>query len=165
MTLFFTIATPADVTAVVSLRAAVAADLTQRHGRGHWSSVGSEKSVLRDIRTSHVILAWEGLLAVGTARLASKRPWAINPAYFTAAGKALYLTDMAVAPRWQGQGIGRRCLDQAKAVAVEQQAMAIRLDAYDGPAGAGAFYAKCGFAERGRVSYRATRLIYYEMLL
>ena len=43
--------------------------------------------------------------------------------------------------------------------------MAIRLDAYKGPAGAGAFYAKCGFSERGRVSYRATRLIYYEMLL
>ena len=81
MTLLFTVATPSDVDAVVSLRAAVAQDLTARHGRGHWSSVGSEKSVLRDIRTSHVILAWEDHLPVGTARLAAKRPWAINPAY------------------------------------------------------------------------------------
>ena len=56
-------------------------------------------------------------------------------------------------------------LEQAKAVAAGQEAMAIRLDAYDGPAGAGGFYAKCGFTERGRVSYRATQLIYYEMLL
>ena len=83
----------------------------------------------------------------------------------TPIGKALYLTDMAVMPRCQGQGIGRRCLDRAKALAAGQEAMAIRLDAYDGPAGAGEFYAKCGFNERGRVSYRATRLIYYEMLL
>ena len=164
-TLLFTVAAPSDVDAVVSLRAAVAQDLTARHGRGHWSSVGSEKSVLRDIRTSHVILAWEDHLPVGTARLAAKRPWAINPAYFTPIGKALYLTDMAVMPRCQGQGIGRRCLDRAKALAAGQEAMAIRLDAYDGPAGAGGFYAKCGFNERGRVSYRATRLIYYEMLL
>jgi GNAT superfamily N-acetyltransferase len=165
MTLLFTLATPSEVEAVVRLRAAVAHDLTERHGRGHWSSVGSDKSVLRDIRTSQVILAWEDSVAVGTARLATKRPWAINPAYFTPASKALYLTDMAVMPRWQGQGIGRRCLEQAKAVAAGQEAIAIRLDAYDGPAGAGAFYAKCGFAERGRVSYRSTRLIYYEMLL
>ena len=165
MTLLFTLATPADVDAVVSLRAAVAHDLTVRHGRGHWSSVGTERSVMRDIRTSHVILGWDDRVAVATARLATKRPWAINPAYFTPATPALYLTDMAVAPRCQGQGIGRRCLEQAKVVAAEHEAAAIRLDAYEGPAGAGGFYAKCGFIERGRVSYRATRLIYYEALL
>ena len=165
MTLLFTLATPSDVDAVIALRAAVAQDLTARHGRGHWSSVGTDKSVLRDVRTSHVILAWEDLVPVGTARLATKRPWAINPAYFTPAGRVLYLTDMAVSPRWQGLGIGRRCLEQAKTVATAEEAGAIRLDAYEGPAGAGEFYAKCGFRERGRVSYRATRLIYYEMLL
>jgi GNAT superfamily N-acetyltransferase len=166
MTLLFTLATPPDVGPVVALRAAVAAELTRRHGRGHWSSVGTDKTVLRDIRTSHVILAWDDQsAAVGTARLAAKRPWAINPAYFTAASPVLYLTDMAVAPRFQGQGIGRRLLEQAKVVAADNGAGAIRLDAYDGPAGAGDFYAKCGFAERGRISYRSTRLIYYELLL
>ena len=165
MTLLFTLAAASEVDAVVSLRAAVARDLTRRHGRGHWSSVGTEKSVLRDIRTSHVILAWEGEVAVGTARLATKRPWAINPVYFTPSSKVLYLTDMAVSPIRQRQGIGRRCLDQARVVAVEHDAQAIRLDAYEGDAGAGQFYAKCGFAERGRISYRSTRLIYYEMLL
>jgi GNAT superfamily N-acetyltransferase len=165
MTLLFTLATPSDLAAVVALRAAVAHDLTCRHGRGHWSSLGTDKSVLRDIRTSRVILASHGDLAVGTARLAAKRPWAINPAYFTPSRKALYLTDMAVLPRWQGQGIGRRCLDQSKVIAAADGADAIRLDAYDGPAGAGDFYARCGFTERGRVTYRATRLIYYELML
>jgi GNAT superfamily N-acetyltransferase len=165
MTLLFTLATPDDLEAVVALRAAVAHDLTLRHGRGHWSSVGTERSVMRDIRTSHVILGWEEQLAVATARLAAKRPWAINPAYFTAVKDPLYLTDMAVMPRHQGRGIGRRCLEQARVVAAAHESQAIRLDAYEGPAGAGAFYAKCGFSERGRVSYRATRLIYYELVL
>src|SRR5215217_4463942 len=165
MTLLFTLATPSDVDSVVALRAADADDLTRRHGRGHWSSVGTDKTVLRDIRTSHVILAWDEQSAVGTARLATKRPWAINPAYFTPSTHVLYMTDMAVAPRFQGQGIGRRLLEQAKVVASDHGARAIRLDAYDGPAGAGGFYAKCGFTERGRISYRSTRLIYYEMLL
>ena len=44
-------------------------------------------------------------------------------------------------------------------------AQAIRLDAFDAEAGAGLFYAKCGYAERGRVTYRNVPLIYYERLL
>lgn len=165
MTLLFTMATADDVAAVLSLRCAVAHDLTRRYGRGHWSCVGTDKSVLRDIRTSRVLLAAAGAIAVGTVRLATKRPWAIDPDYFSACGKALYLTDMAVLPGFQGQGIGRRCMEQARVLAREWPADAIRLDAYDGPAGAGGFYAKCGFTERGRVTFRSTRLIYYELML
>jgi GNAT superfamily N-acetyltransferase len=165
MTLLFTLATPTDLDAVVHLRATVAEDLTRRYGRGHWSSVGTDKTVLRDIRTSRVLLAWEGALAVGTTRLATKRPWAIDPKFFTPCTQALYMTDMAVLPRWQRLGVGRRCLEHARTVAAEWPADAIRLDAYDGPAGAGGFYASCGFAERGRVSYRSTPLIYYELML
>jgi len=42
---------------------------------------------------------------------------------------------------------------------------AIRLDAYDADAGAGGFYSNCGFREVGRVNYRGTPLVYYELLL
>ena len=41
----------------------------------------------------------------------------------------------------------------------------IRLDAYDADAGAGRFYARCGFLERGRVVYKGDPLVYYELLL
>ena len=44
-------------------------------------------------------------------------------------------------------------------------AAAIRLDAYDSTAGAGGFYARCGYREVGRVTYRGTALIYFESLL
>jgi GNAT superfamily N-acetyltransferase len=150
---------------VVSLRTAVANDLTRRYGRGHWSCIAGDKTVLRDIRTSRVLLAFTGGSPVATARLATKRPWAIDPKYFSPCGKPLYLTDMAVVPDLQGCGIGRRCLEHARIVAARWPAHAIRLDAYDGPAGAGEFYAKCGFTERGRVTFRSTALVYFELLL
>src|SRR5688500_8803134 len=154
MDLSFTIAGDDDVAAVAVLRAAVAADLTRRYGHGHWSAVATEKSVLRDIRTSQVLLAYAGTRTVGTLRLATKKPWAIDPKYFSPRAKVLYLTDMAVDPSVQRHGIGRRCLHQAGRMAAEWPADAIRLDAYDGEAGAGEFYRKCGFHERGRITYR-----------
>jgi GNAT superfamily N-acetyltransferase len=99
---------------------------------------------------------------IGVLRLATKKPWAIDIAYFTPCRKALYLTDMAVAPRVQGRGVGRALLEEAWALALAWPAEAVRLDAYDAPAGAGGFYLKCGLEERGRVVYRNTPLIYYE---
>ena len=79
--------------------------------------------------------------------------------------RPLYLLAMAVAPARQRQGIGRRCLEEAKQIARAWPADAIRLDAYDAPAGAGGFYARCGCTEVGRASYRNVPLIYFECLL
>ena len=42
---------------------------------------------------------------------------------------------------------------------------AIRLDAFDAEAGAGAFYARCGWTEVGRAVYRGAPLIYYQFLI
>lgn len=102
---------------------------------------------------------------VGTLRLATKKPWAIDTAYFSAAERPLYLTSMAVAPAAQRQGIGSLLLREAEAVARSWPGDCIRLDAFDGRAGAGPFYAKCGYREVGRVSYRNVPLIYFELML
>jgi GNAT superfamily N-acetyltransferase len=72
---------------------------------------------------------------------------------------------MAVTPAKQRQGIGWRCMEEAKRIARAWPADAIRLDAYDAEAGAGPFYARCGCTEVGRVTYRNTPLIYYELRL
>jgi ribosomal protein S18 acetylase RimI-like enzyme len=165
MELSFAIATDDDVAAITLLRAAVAADLTRRYGAGHWSCVATEKAVLRDIKTSQVLLARHTSRGVATLRLATKKPWAIDPKYFSPCTNVLYLTDMAVDPSVQRCGIGRRCLKQARTIAAASSADAIRLDAYDGEAGAGEFYRKCGFHERGRITFRKTPLVFYELLL
>jgi GNAT superfamily N-acetyltransferase len=102
---------------------------------------------------------------VGTLNLPTKKPWAIDVSYFTPVKKTLYLTGMAVLPAMQRQGIGRRLIDEVVQQARAFPANAIRLDAFDSDAGAGAFYAKCGFREVGRVTYRKAPLIYFELAL
>ena len=158
-------ATEADVQLIATLRTSVAEQLTGYHGRGHWSSCATEKGVQRILRTSTVIVARLGSNLVGTLRLEAKKPWAIDVSYFTAVRKVVYLHDFAVAPHLQRQGVGRRLIAKAKIVACDLESNAIRLDAYDHPAGAAPFYIKCGFREVVRVIYRGVPLIYLELLL
>lgn len=155
----------ADVAAIVSLRQAVDRHLIQQFGKATWTTNVTEASVLRGMKGSQVLVARKGLDIVATARLATKKPWAIDPAYFAPVVRALYLHDMAVDPALQRTGVGRRVVDATIRAARAWPANAIRLDAYDGASGAGPFYAKCGFRNVGHVTYRGTPLVYYEMLL
>lgn len=163
--LTFAIASQADAAAVAALRAAAAAHLTAAFGEGHWSHAVTERGVRRELESSHVLVARRGLDIVATARLATKKPWAIDVSCFTAVSKALYLHGMAVAPALQRQGIGREVVREVVMAARAWPSQGIRLDAYDAPAGAGGFYARCGFREVGRVTYRKVPLIYFELLL
>jgi GNAT superfamily N-acetyltransferase len=165
MKLSFSTATQADAPALAALHTEVAEDLTRRFGRGPWSSATSEKGVRFGMRHSRVVIARKGKSIVGTLHLPTKKPWAIDVSYFTPATKPLYLTHMAVIPTLQRQRIGSRLLKEAVKQARAWPADAIRLDAFDAEAGAGAFYAKCGFREVGRVTYRKAPLIYFELVL
>jgi len=117
------------------------------------------------MRRSSVFVVRASTETVATFRLATRKPWAIDPRYFTACERPLYLLAMAVLPERQRQGIGRSCVEAIRRLAKEWPADAIRLDAYDAQAGAGGFYAHCGFAERGRATYRNAPLIYYEWVI
>jgi len=165
MKISFTTASEADAPAIAALRTSVAEHLTRRFGKGHWSSCVSEKSVLRNIKTSRVLVMRDNQEIIGTLRLATKKPWAIDLSYFKSVSRPLYLLDMAVSPDRQRGGIGRWLIEEAKAVARAWPSEAIRLDAYDSDAGAGPFYAKCGFSEVGRKSYRGVPLVYFELML
>jgi GNAT superfamily N-acetyltransferase len=158
-------ATLEDVAAIAGLQNAAAGALTARHGPGPWSALGTERGAELALRHSRVRVGREGKKVVTIVRLATKKPWAIDVSYFTPVKRPLYLTGMAVSVPHQGQGLGRMALEDAFAVAEEWPADAIRLDAFDADAGAGEFYARCGFTERGRVVYNGDPLIYYERLL
>lgn len=160
-----TTATAADAAAIASLRTGVAEHLTESYGRGHWSSCVTERSVLRGLSTSRVLVVRSEAGIIGTVRLEARKPWAIDPGYFVSVRRPLYLHDLAVAPDAQRQGIGRLLVEQAKAVARAWPAEAIRLDAYAHAVGAEKFYVRCGFREVGRVAYRGVPLIYFELLL
>jgi predicted N-acetyltransferase YhbS len=157
-------ATPDDAAAVAAVRVAAADRLTREFGDGHWSSHTNVDAVLRDLKVSAVLVARERGDVVGTLTLQTKRPWAIDPQFFTPCSKALYLINMAVTPGRQRAGIGRALLAEALMVARASSAEALRLDAYAGPAGSAEFYRRCGYAAAGGKSYRGVPLLYFEQM-
>lgn len=165
MRLSFATATAADALAVAALRTDAADSLTAQFGQGHWSTGATEAGVLRGVQTSRVLVVRRGRTLVASLRLTTRKPWAIDPRYFAPSQSPIYLLDMVVAPDVQRAGIGRRLLERATKTARAWPADAIRLDAYDAPAGAAPFYAKCGYREVGRVSYRGVPLVYLELVL
>jgi len=162
---FLTIADAADVPAIAALQNAVADQLTAQHGIGHWSSTITEQGVRAAMRRASVFIVRHEDAIVATLTLAARKPWAIDRRYFTAGKRPLYLLAMAVHPAHQRAGVGRLCIREAIEIGQDWPAEALCLDAYDGGAGAGEFYRKCGFTEVGRADYRNTPLIYFERLL
>lgn len=165
MNLKFRDATLDDVPVIAALQNAITGAQTARFGVGHWSTLVSERSATLAQRHARVRVGREGKRILTVLRLATKKPWAIDVAYFTPVKRPLYLTGLAVAVTHQGQGLGRLAIEDARAVAANWPADAIRLDAYDHAAGAGSFYLKCGYRERGHVVYKADPLVYYELLI
>jgi GNAT superfamily N-acetyltransferase len=163
--LTFRDATLKDVPVIAALQNAAAGALTARYGEGHWSSLTTERGAALAQRHARVRVGRSGKRILTVLRLATKKPWAIDVSCFTPVKRPLYLTGMAVSVAHQGQGLGRVAVEDAVSVAQEWPADAIRLDAYDADAGAGSFYASCGFRERGRVVYKDDPLVYYEFLL
>jgi GNAT superfamily N-acetyltransferase len=163
--LTFRDATASDVPVIAGLHNAAAGALTARFGEGRWSSLVTERGVLTALRHARVRLGRSGKRVLTVLRLAAKKPWAIDGSYFTPVRRPVYLTNMTVSVTHQGEGLGRLALEDARRVTLGWPADAIRLDAYDAVAGAGTFYAKCGYTPRGRVVYKGNPLVYYELLL
>ncbi len=165
MNLSFTEATEDDIPSIVSINNEAATHLTFLYGKGHWSYQCTEKGMRhRRKGNSKLLAAKYNSEIVGSLNLVTKKPWAIDVTCFTNVLHPLYLIGMAVHPDWQRKGIGRYMLEEVKSFVISWPAQALRLDAYDNPAGAGEFYRKCGYTERGRVVYRNNPLIYFEML-
>src|SRR4051812_29668747 len=153
-TLKFTLAGPGDAPALAALRSAAARALTERYGQGHWSHEATERGVLNDLRHAEVWIGRRANKVLGTFRLATKKPWATDKSYFTDCKRPIYLTNMAVHPDVQRQGIGRLCLEHALQRVRLWPGDAIRLDAYNAEAGAGPVFAPGGFSGVGRGGVR-----------
>ena len=164
-TLSFRLATDADIQALLELRLAIDADQAARFGDNRYATTISEKSVARSLKSSRILVATRRGQLVGLVSMGKKKPWAVDLKYFTPACKAVYLYNVDVFPELQRSGIGRELIDCVKAMAKEWPVDAIRLDAYDGAAGAGPFYEKCGFKKLGHKVYRSVPLVYYEFVL
>jgi GNAT superfamily N-acetyltransferase len=161
------LATPEDAKGVRAVGAAAADRLTWDFGPGHWSRARSLETIRKYIgqRTQFVAVEPDETI-VGSFKLTTQKIGFYRGAWF-AEPKAVagYLTDMAVHPDRQRQGVGRAMMAQADELARALGMTAIRLDAYDGPSGAGRFYEKCGYrlVHKGEIS--GTALEYFERVL
>ncbi|HLG38736.1 MAG TPA: GNAT family N-acetyltransferase [Chitinophagaceae bacterium] len=166
MNLSLTIANLNEAALISDLRNNAAQHLTEQYGKGQWSYHTNEKTVINSMTgKSKVLVTKNNDEIVGTLCLQTKKPWAIDASYFTKVVQPLYLVDMAIQPSWQRKGIGSYMLHEVKPFVISWPAEAIRLDAYDAESGAGGFYRKSGYTERGRVIYKGDPLIYFEMLI
>jgi GNAT superfamily N-acetyltransferase len=161
--LSFSTADQADAEEIAALRNSVNADLTRRFSLKINNVTAS--GVLLDLRNGQLLVARYKVRIVGSLLLVKKKPWAIDVSYFTPATQPLYVRSMITAPELQRKGIGSRLIKAAIAAAKLSGADAVRLDAFDADHGAEGFYVKCGFAERGRTTYRNAPLVYFEWLL
>lgn len=159
------LATAEDAEAVADVITEASQDLTDKHGPGQWSAVATQRGILNNMSKARVLVAKVDNKVVGTLRLTASRPWVIDPAYFTPVHHPIYLVDMAVRPGYQRIGVGRALIEQAKAMAAALKGDSIRLDAYEGVAGAGGFYEKCGFTQMGLILYKKVPHIYFEWLI
>ena len=162
MSISFQFAAEADIPALVELRLAVDADQARRFGDDRWWTTISERSVARGLKSSRVLVAPERADCRNAANGDEEALGDLR--HFTPVRRAVYLHDVNVEPGLQRSGIGRRLLARARTVARAWPVDAIRVDAYDGPAGGGPFYKKCGFAEVGRTVYRGVPLVYFEFV-
>ena len=165
MRIHFQPATNRDVPDLVLLRTAVNRHHAWQHGEGYWVARPTERGARAQMQRGTVYIARFRSQLIASLTLSTRKPWAIDRKYFHPSERPLYLTEMAVDPRYQSKGIGRLCIEEARRIATEWPADAIRLDAFDAHAGAGDFYRKCGYREVGRAVYRLTPLIYFELLL
>ena len=159
------LATTDDAEAVAEVITEASQDLTDKHGHGQWSAVATKRGILNNMTKARVLVAKADNKVVGTLRLTASRPWVIDPAYFTPVYRPIYLVDMAVRPGYQRIGVGRALIEQAKAMAAALTGDSIRLDAYEGIAGAGGFYEKCGFTTMGLIVYKKVPHLYFEWLI
>jgi len=174
--LVVTEATVNDVAEILVLRLAVSADMEKSFGDDRWAPPVNEASVLRLFKSPRTRKSDGALLVrilvgksrgkiIALTRMQTAKPWAFDLKYFTPGCNAVYLGDVEVSPTHHGKGLGTQLMNAAIAAARAWPATAVRVSAYDGAAGAGPFYEKCGFREVGRVTYRKTPIIFFEMLL
>ncbi len=156
----------ADAETIHAIRSSAADALTAEFGSGHWSHVESLATLRRHAVDRDLFLAMNEGEAIGTFELQSKKPGFYSKHWFADPdAPACYLFNMAIVKTSQRHGLGRAIMAEMEALAATDGKRALRLDAYDAPAGAGVFYGKCGYDFVHEGSFNRVALRYYEKLL
>lgn len=155
-----------DAETIHAIRTSAAEALTDAFGTGHWSHVATLRTLERHTVDRDLFVVENAGTAIATFELTSKKPGFYSKTWFAdPAAPAIYLFNMAVDKTSQRNGFGRKIMAEMEATAAADGKYALRLDAYDAPAGAGTFYEKCGYSLVHSGSFNRVALCYYEKIL
>ena len=73
--------------------------------------------MLYELKIGRVFVETDATGIIGTFKLGTRKPWAIDTSYFAPVRRPLYLQSMAVRPELQRTGVGRQLIAQATKVA------------------------------------------------
>ncbi|MBM3290440.1 MAG: GNAT family N-acetyltransferase [Candidatus Hydrogenedentes bacterium] len=146
-------------------------DMWRRLGLDHWKPP-TPKDVFREYaRTKEVFAVRDGEGLVATFTIGFDPPEPYPPSsWVDAAHRAVYLNKLAVHPRAQGRGLGRRCMETVERLARERGCDTVRFDALTRNAPLLAFYDRLGYARRGAMYVydeiaRGWDIVLYEKVL
>ena len=160
------LAIPAELTMIRKQSAAAAADLVNKHGQGRWQVIPTRSSLSRYLESDTLFVIEKEASVVGTFCFVTRKIVFYRKGWFAFPDDpAGYLINMAIDPQYQRLGVGRQVMNELGKLAGRMKLLAIRLDAYQGAAGAGEFYRKCGclLVHEGKVG--DVGLEYYEKVL
>jgi len=141
-------AKPTDLIEILYLLKVCILDMNKK-GLRHWNSAfpGRER-IQQDLDCGSIYLVKDKGVCKGMVTLNEIEPDDYKEVAFPSEKhKPLYLQNMAVHPKWQGQGIAKMMVDFAQNIAKEKGFDSIRLDVFQPSAGARQLYEKQNFKE------------------
>lgn len=119
-------------------------DMLEKYNLKHWSTPISKESVIDNIINKNVYLVKGNNEFIATFTIDNK------PSSFFLDDKFdyVYLSKVAVLPKFSGQGIGKKCLEFCESYAISNGKKGMRLDVYHKSEHALEFYRRNNFVDK-----------------
>ncbi len=162
------LAKPTDLIEILYLLKVCVLDMNKK-GLKHWNSTYPDPGQIQlDLKSACIYLVKDRGVCKGMVTLNDIEPTDYKQINFSSGKKRpLYLQNMVVHPKWQGQGIAKRMVEFAMNLAKEKGFDAIRLDVFRPSEKARQLYEKQSFKEIGSFNsaYQKIPFVCYEKQL
>lgn len=152
----------ADVGALHSILVECGRDMRDRLGLTHWVPAYPRQLFAELVAKGDVysIEMRESGETVATFTASREAPPYLDLSLWDTSGEpAVYLTRLAVLPRFQRRGIGRVCVVAVERLALEHSCRSVRLDTVEQHAELFGWYLRLGYREICRYDARGTRMV------
>lgn len=160
-------AKPADLIEILYLLRVCILDMNNK-GMKHWNSAypGAEL-IKKDLESGHIFLLKDKRVCKGMVTLSEEEPEEYNQVSFNGPAKPLFMHRMAVHPRWQGMGIGKKMVAFSQEYAKLRGYDSLRLDVFTPAESARKLYESSEFKKMGtfQAGHQAIPYVCYEKKL